>query len=129
MNKQEEIIALEKQYVLQTYKRPELVLDHGEGAWLYDTAGRQYLDAGAGIAVTALGHGSEPIVEAICRSAEGLIHTSNLYHTAPQSLLARDLCQSSFADRVYFCNSGAEANEGAIKFARKYARFKGHAEA
>jgi acetylornithine/N-succinyldiaminopimelate aminotransferase len=124
----QDIIALEKQYVLQTYKRPELVWARGEGAWLYDTAGRQYLDAGAGIAVTALGHGHKAIVEAICRSAEGLIHTSNLYHTAPQALLARDLCQSSFADRVFFCNSGTEANEGALKFARKYAHSQGHAD-
>jgi predicted acetylornithine/succinylornithine family transaminase len=122
----QDIIALEKQYVLQTYKRPELVLERGEGVWLYDATGRQYLDAGAGIAVTALGHGDRSIVEAICRSAEGLIHTSNLYHTAPQALLARDLCESSFAERVFFCNSGTEANEGALKFARKYARSKGH---
>jgi predicted acetylornithine/succinylornithine family transaminase len=128
VNNPEDIIALEKQYVLQTYKRPELVLERGEGAWLYDAAGRQYLDAGAGIAVTALGHQSQVVIEAIRHSAEGLIHTSNLYHTAPQALLARDLCESSFADRVFFCNSGTEANEGAIKFARKFARSKGHAD-
>ncbi|HXV41440.1 MAG TPA: aminotransferase class III-fold pyridoxal phosphate-dependent enzyme, partial [Anaerolineae bacterium] len=109
MSNQQDIIALEKQYVLQTYKRPELVLERGEGAWLYDAAGRQYLDAGAGIAVTALGHQNQAVIEAIRHSAEGLIHTSNLYHTAPQALLARDLCESSFADRVFFCNSGAEA--------------------
>lgn len=124
----QEIIALEKQYVLQTYKRPDLVWERGEGSWLYDAAGRQYLDAGAGIAVTALGHHHEAVIEAIRQGTEGLIHTSNLYHTAPQALLARDLCESSFADRVFFCNSGAEANEGAIKFARKYARAKGHTD-
>lgn len=123
MSNQQDIIALEKQYVLQTYKRPEFVLERGEGAWLYDAAGRQYLDAGAGIAVTALGHHNEAVIEAIRHSAEGLIHTSNLYQTAPQALFARDLCESSFADRVFFCNSGTEANEGAIKFARKAARF------
>lgn len=128
MNKQQEIIALEKQYVLQTYKRPDLVWERGEGSWLYDSAGRQYLDAGAGIAVTALGHHNQAIVEAIRHGAEGLIHASNLYHTAPQALLARDLCESSFADRVFFCNSGTEANEGAIKFARKYARAQGHTD-
>lgn len=126
MDNKQKIIALEKQYVLQTYKRAELVLEHGEGVWLYDAEGRQYLDAGAGIAVTSLGHGNDSIVDAICRAAEGLIHTSNLYHTAPQALLARDLCESSFADRVFFCNSGTEANEGALKFARKAARFRGH---
>jgi acetylornithine/N-succinyldiaminopimelate aminotransferase len=124
----QEIIALEKQYVLQTYKRPDLVLERGEGSWLYDAAGRQYLDAGAGIAVTALGHHHKAVIEAIRQGAEGLIHTSNLYHTAPQALLARDLCESSFADRVFFCNSGAEANEGALKFARKYARAGGHSD-
>jgi predicted acetylornithine/succinylornithine family transaminase len=124
----QEIIALEKKYVLQTYKRPELVLERGEGVWLYDAAGRQYLDAGAGIAVTTLGHTNQAIIEAIRQAAEGLIHTSNLYHTAPQALLARDLCEASFAERVFFCNSGTEANEGAIKFARKYARFKGHTD-
>jgi predicted acetylornithine/succinylornithine family transaminase len=121
-------MALEKQYVLQTYKRPELVLERGEGVWLYDGEGRQYLDAGAGIAVTALGHSNTSIVEAICHSAKGLVHTSNLYHTAPHALLARDLCESSFADRVFFCNSGTEANEGAIKFARKAVRFRGHGD-
>lgn len=128
MNNPQEIIALEKQYVLQTYKRPDLVWERGEGSWLYDAAGRQYLDAGAGIAVTALGHHHEAVIEAIRQGTEGLIHASNLYHTAPQALLARDLCESSFAERVFFCNSGAEANEGAIKFARKYARAKGHTD-
>lgn len=124
----QDIIALEKQYVLQTYKRPDLVLERGEGSWLYDAAGRQYLDGGAGIAVTALGHQHRAVIEAIQHSAESLIHTSNLYHTAPQALLARDLCESSFADRVFFCNSGTEANEGALKFARKYARAKGYTD-
>lgn len=121
----QDIIALEKKYVLQTYKRPDLVWERGEGSWLYDAEGRQYLDGGAGIAVTALGHANGAIVAAIQQAAEGLIHTSNLYHTAPQVWLARDLCESSFADRVFFCNSGTEANEGALKFARKYARFTG----
>jgi predicted acetylornithine/succinylornithine family transaminase len=105
-----------------------LVWERGEGSWLYDTAGRQYLDAGAGIAVTALGHQHEAVIEAIRQGVEGLIHSSNLYHTAPQALLARDLCESSFANRVFFCNSGTEANEGAIKFTRKYARAQGHTD-
>jgi acetylornithine/N-succinyldiaminopimelate aminotransferase len=93
---------------------------------LSDTEGKQYLDAGSGIAVNALGYRHDIIVKAIRDSAEGLLHVSNLYHTAPHALLARDLCESSFADRVFFCNSGAEANEGALKFARKYAREHGH---
>jgi predicted acetylornithine/succinylornithine family transaminase len=125
MNTQE-IIDLEQKYVLQTYRRPPLVLDHGEGVWLQDLEGNKYLDGGSGIAVNALGYQHEAIVGAIRESAAGLLHVSNLYHTAPHALLARDLCESSFADRVFFCNSGAEANEGALKFARKWARVQGH---
>jgi predicted acetylornithine/succinylornithine family transaminase len=113
---------------LQTYKRPDLVLERGDGVWLYDTDGKQYLDAGSGIAVNALGYLNQTIVEAIRQGADGLLHVSNLYHTIPHVLLARDLCQSSFADRVFFCNSGAEANEGALKFARKWARVKGYTD-
>ncbi len=126
MTDKQEIITLEQQYVLQTYKRPDFVLERGEGVWLYDSEGRQYLDAGSGIAVNALGYHSQTIIEAIQQSVEGLLHVSNLYHTGPHALLARDLCQASFADRVFFCNSGTEANEGALKFARKWARAKGH---
>jgi acetylornithine/N-succinyldiaminopimelate aminotransferase len=124
----QEIIDLEQQYVLQTYVRPKLVLERGDGVWLYDTEGKQYLDACSGIAVNALGYKNDAVVEAIRRGAEGLLHVSNLYHTAPHALLARDLCGASFADRVFFCNSGTEANEGAIKFARKFARVNGHTD-
>ena len=126
MTNKQEIIDLEQKYVLQTYVRPEFVLEQGEGVWLYDSDGKKYLDACSGIAVNALGYRSEVIVDAIRAGAEGLLHVSNLYHTAPHALLARDLCESSFADRVFFCNSGAEANEGALKFARKWARVNGH---
>lgn len=129
MQSEPNIVDLEQQHVLQTYKRPNFVLSHGEGVWLYDTAGTQYLDAGSGIAVTALGHSHAAVVQAIKDGAEGLLHVSNLYHTAPQALLARDLCQACpMADKVYFCNSGAEANEGAIKFARKVAKMNGQAD-
>lgn len=128
MTTTQEIIKLEQEYVLQTYKRPEFVLERGDGVWLYDSDGRQYLDGGSGIAVNALGYNNQLIVEAIRRGAEGLLHVSNLYHTAPHALLARDLCESSFADRVFFCNSGTEANEGALKFARKWARVNGHSD-
>jgi predicted acetylornithine/succinylornithine family transaminase len=126
MTSAQEIIDLEQRYVLQTYKRPEFVLERGEGVWLYDSEGRQYLDAGSGIAVNSLGYQSQTVVDALEAGADGLLHVSNLYHTAPHALLARDLCQTSFADRVFFCNSGAEANEAALKFARKRARAKGH---
>jgi acetylornithine/N-succinyldiaminopimelate aminotransferase len=117
-----EIIGLEKKYVLQTYRRPEFVLVHGEGARVFDSQGRAYLDGVAGIAVNALGHGDPELVAAIKSAADGLIHVSNLYHTAPHALLARSLVERSFADRVFLCNSGTEAVEGALKFARKYAR-------
>ncbi|HEX9926002.1 MAG TPA: aminotransferase class III-fold pyridoxal phosphate-dependent enzyme, partial [Anaerolineae bacterium] len=126
MTNTEEIIALEQQYVLQTYKRPEFVLERGDGVWLYDAEGREYLDAGSGIAVNALGYKHETIIDAIRQAADGLLHVSNLYHTAPHALLAHDLVDASFADRVFFCNTGTEANEGALKFARKWARSQGH---
>jgi len=117
-----DIISLEQQYVLQTYKRPDFVITGGQGSWLFDSEGKKYLDAGTGIAVSALGHGDEAVVGAIKEALAGPIHLSNLYHNEPMTLLARDLCDSCFADRVFFCNSGSEANEGAFKFARKYAR-------
>ena len=117
---QDEIIQLEQQYVLQTYKRPAFVLERGEGVYLYDSEGRRYLDFVAGIAVNALGYGDPEVLATISAQAGKLTHASNLYHTAPQALLARDLVECSFADRVFFCNSGTEANEAALKFARKW---------
>ncbi len=115
------IIDLEQDYVVQTYKRPPFVLSHGEGVMLYDTKGKAYLDMVAGIAVNALGYADPDVTAALQNAASGLIHVSNLYHTAPHAELAAMLVEKSFADRVFFSNSGAEANEGAIKFARKYA--------
>ncbi|MCS7259727.1 MAG: aspartate aminotransferase family protein [Anaerolineae bacterium] len=117
-----EAIALERRYVLQTYRRPDFVLVRGEGVRLFDEKGRAYLDAVAGIAVNALGYGDPEIVATLRTAAEGLIHVSNLYHTEPQARLAQALVECSFADRVFFCNSGTEAVEAALKFARKYAR-------
>ncbi len=118
----QEIIQTESDYVLQTYVRPKVVFSHGEGAYLYDTEGNRYLDFTSGIAVTVLGHSDPQWVEAVRDQAGKLVHVSNLYHTAPHAELAKRLVEHSFADKVYFCNSGAEANEAAIKFARKYAR-------
>ncbi len=115
-----EIVQLEGQYLVQSYKRPPFVLVRGEGVTLYDAAGRAYLDWVAGIAVNALGYGDPGMVDAIHKAADGLLHTSNLYYTEPQVRLAAALCEHSFADRVFFTNSGAEANEGALKFVRKY---------
>ena len=118
----DDAIANEQHYMLQTYQRPDFVLDRGEGVYLFDTTGRRYLDCVAGIAVNALGYGDPDVARVITEQAAGLIHTSNLYHTRPAGELARLLVESSFADRVFLSNSGAEANEGALKFARKYAR-------
>lgn len=120
--KPNEIIELEHNYLLQTYKRPDFVITGGKGAWLYDSEGNKYLDGGTGIAVNALGHGDETVLQALQEAMQGPIHLSNLYHNEPMTLLARDLCESCFADRIFFCNSGSEANEGAFKFARKFAR-------
>ncbi len=110
-------------YILQTYPRPDFVIERGEGVYLYDTAGKRYLDFVAGIAVNALGYGDPAITQVIAEQSARLLHVSNLYHTLPGGILAKLLVESSPAfDRVFFCNSGTEAIEGAIKFARKYAR-------
>jgi acetylornithine/N-succinyldiaminopimelate aminotransferase len=121
----DDAIDLDQRYILQTYTRPDFVLDHGDGVYLFDTAGRRYLDCVAGIAVNALGYGDAQVAAAIAEQATRLIHTSNLYYTRPAAELARMLVERSFADRVFFSNSGAEAIEGALKFARKYAREHG----
>ncbi len=121
MNTQD-IINLESRYIVQTYKRAPFVIEYGEGIWLYDADGNRYLDLVGGIAVNALGYGDLELLEAIDEQACKLLHVSNLYHTGPHVELAQLLCENSFADRVFFCNSGAEANEGAMKFARKWAR-------
>jgi len=112
----------QKDFLLQTYARPEFVLEHAQGMTVYDTEGRAYQDWVAGIAVNALGYGDAGVREALMRQMEtGLIHTSNLYHTIPSAQLAHKLVEKSFADRVFFSNSGTEANEGALKFARRVA--------
>ena len=102
--------------------RAPICLVRGDGMRVWDTDGREYLDFGAGIAVTSLGHCHPRVTGAIREAAATLLHVSNLYHTAPQIHLAKLLCEHSFADRVFFGNSGAEANEAAIKLARKYAK-------
>ncbi len=119
--KANEIIQAEAKYIVQTYVRPELLFTHGRGAYLFDSEGERYLDFTSGIAVTALGHSDGEWAAAVSQQAAALTHVSNLYHTAPHVQLAKNLVEHSFADKVFFCNSGAEANEAAIKFARKYA--------
>lgn len=111
-----------------TYKRAPVPFVRGEGVYLYDAEGRGYLDFASGIAVNALGYGDAGVARAITDALEtGLIHTSNLYRTEPGERLAAELVRLSFADRVFFCNSGAEANEGAFKFVRKWGRASGGA--
>ncbi|MEW6669949.1 MAG: acetylornithine transaminase [Thermodesulfobacteriota bacterium] len=114
-------IALADQYMFHTYKRFPLTLVRGEGCRVWDEQGKEYLDFVAGIAVCALGHSSPLVTRALEEQAGKLVHVSNLYYTRPQVDLARLLVENSFADRVFFCNSGAEANEAAIKLARKHA--------
>jgi|CXWK01.1.fsa_nt_gi predicted acetylornithine/succinylornithine family transaminase len=121
MNKQD-IIQDEAHYLMQTYKRADIVLERGEGVYLYDSDGRRYLDFTSGIAVAALGHSDPDVAAAVADQARTLTHVSNLYYTAPQVELAKRLVDHSFADRVFFTNSGTEAIEGALKFARKRAR-------
>lgn len=118
----DDILELGQRHLVNAYARAPFVLDHGRGCWVYDTDGKAYLDCAAGIAVNALGHADPEIVAALAEQAGKLWHVSNLFNTAPEARLARQLCESSFADRVFFTNSGAEANEGAFKFARKWAR-------
>ena len=113
--------------ILATYKRAPMRLVRGEGVELFDDEGNVYLDFTSGIAVNALGYGDEGLREAMHAAADGLVHVSNLYRTEPGEALARWFVEHSFADRVFFCNSGAEANEGAFKFARRWARTVGGA--
>jgi acetylornithine/N-succinyldiaminopimelate aminotransferase len=116
-------VQADQDYILKTYVKPDFVIERGEGAYLFDTDGRRYLDFVAGIAVNALGYGDPEVTQAIADQAAKLIHVSNLYTTAPAGELARMLVASSPAfDRVFFGNSGTEVVEGAIKFARRYAR-------
>ena len=109
-----------EQYLMNTYQRQPLSIVRGRGSKVYDLEGREYIDFVAGIAVNVLGHGHPDLVLAIQKQAQHLLHTSNLYYTEPQVRLAQTLVEHSFAQKVFFCNSGAEANEAAIKLARKY---------
>eukprot|EP00475_Leptophrys_vorax_P003225 TRINITY_DN11881_c0_g1_i1.p1 TRINITY_DN11881_c0_g1~~TRINITY_DN11881_c0_g1_i1.p1 ORF type:complete len:503 (-),score=-0.05 TRINITY_DN11881_c0_g1_i1:36-1418(-) len=115
-----EIMAIEKDVVVQTYGRTPLVVASGQGSLLYDLDGREFIDMASGIAVNALGHGDSDWLVAVTHQAATLAHVSNLYYTVPMVQLAQQLVAKSFADRVFFVNSGTEANEAAIKFARKY---------
>ena len=112
--------------ILGTYKRQAPLFVRGDGVYMFDDTGKRYIDFVAGIAVTSLGHNDAGVMQALQEAmATGLLHTSNLYRTAPGEQLAEWLVAHSFASRVFFCNSGAEANEGAFKFARRWARAQG----
>lgn len=112
-------------FVFQTYQRQGKAFVKGEGVFLWDEEGKKYTDFLAGIAVCSLGHCHPAITQAISRQASTLVHVSNLFYTMPQADLASKLCEKSFADRVFFANSGAEANEAAIKLGRRYFQKKG----
>ncbi|HZD03696.1 MAG TPA: aminotransferase class III-fold pyridoxal phosphate-dependent enzyme, partial [Longimicrobiales bacterium] len=115
-----------REAVLGTYAPPDTVFVSGEGSWLVDQGGRRYLDFTSGIGVNALGYGAPAVTGAIREALDaGLIHTSNLFRTEPAERLAAELVEACFPGRVFFCNSGAEAVEGAFKIARKWARAAG----
>jgi acetylornithine/N-succinyldiaminopimelate aminotransferase len=115
-------------HLLPTFARVDLAFDHGEGVWLTATNGERYLDFTSGVAVNALGHAHPKVADAIAAQAHKAIHVSNLFRVPEQEKLADRLCAASFADLVFFCNSGAEAMEGAIKTARKFQAVNGAPE-
>jgi acetylornithine/N-succinyldiaminopimelate aminotransferase len=114
--------------VMPTYARQNIVFESGTGPWLIATSGERYLDFASGVAVNVLGHAHPKLIAALTGQAQKLWHCSNLYRVAGQEQLAERLCEATFADKVFFCNSGAEACEGAIKVARRYHFANGHAE-
>lgn len=112
-------------HLMNTYARQPVTFVRGKGVWLWDTEGNQYLDALSGVAVNGLGHAHPKLVKAITEQAAKLIHVSNIYHIAEQATLADKVCEISGMDKVFFCNSGCEANEASIKLARLYGHQKG----
>jgi acetylornithine/N-succinyldiaminopimelate aminotransferase len=127
-NQQMVIQQLFQQYVVPSYGRFELALSHGQGSWLWDVNGKRYLDLGGGIAVTSLGHAHPEIADALAAQARKLIHISNLYYHEPQGRLAQKIVSQLAPGKVFFCNSGAEANEGLYKLARKFGHDEGRFE-
>lgn len=127
-NQVEAIISLYARHVVPSYGRYELVFTHGSGSHLYDATGRRYLDFGGGIAVCALGHAHPAITEALIEQSRRLVHVSNLYYTEPQGRLAGQLTRRLAPGKVFFANSGAEANEGLFKLARKFGHHEGRFE-
>ena len=116
-----ELISKGMDSMMNTYSRFPMILEKGEGCYVFDTDGKKYLDFGAGIAVNSLGHGNEKLVSAIAAQVKDMIHVSNLYWTKQQIILAEKLTGISVFNKAFFCNTGAEAIEGSLKMARKYA--------
>src|SRR5215831_3574589 len=116
------VMELERQYLFQNYARYPLVLARGKGCYVYDTAGKRYLDLIAGIGVNALGHAHPRLMKVIREQAARMIHCSNLYYHEYQGPLAERIAKASGLDRVFFCNSGTESIEGALKMVRSHGR-------
>ncbi|MBC7433857.1 MAG: aminotransferase class III-fold pyridoxal phosphate-dependent enzyme, partial [Rubritepida sp.] len=114
--------------LMPTYNRADLAFERGEGAWLWTTDGRRFLDFASGIATASLGHGNKHLADAIAEQAHKVMHVSNLYRIPGAERLASRLVEKTFADSVFFCNSGAEANEGMTKMIRKTQAETGHPE-
>ncbi len=127
-DKTKELLERGRAMYLPVYAQREMILDHGKGARLWDIAGNEYIDLGAGIAVSVLGHQNAELIQVAIEQMQKLWHTSNVYFTEPAIRLASDLVKNTFAERVFFSNSGAEANEAAIKLARKFASFHSSSE-
>jgi len=127
-NDQAAIQQLFQQHVVPSYGRFDLAFSHGNGSYLWDVNGKRYLDLGSGIAVCALGHANAEIADTLFRQAQKLVHISNLYYHEPQGRLAQQLCKLIAPGKVFFCNSGAEANEGLYKLARKFGHHEGRFE-
>jgi len=127
-NEQQEILELFSNYVVPSYGRFDLALKRGEGSYVWDARGKRYLDLGGGIAVCALGHAHPEITQALIEQSRELVHVSNLYYHAPQGRLAKKIVEHLAPGKVFFCNSGAEANEGLYKVARKFGHDEGRFE-
>ena len=125
---EEHVHELFEQFVVPSYARFDLVFERGEGSYVWDVSGRRYLDLGGGIAVCALGHANPEITETLAEQSQKLIHVSNLYYTEPQARLAKRIVDLIAPGRVFFCNSGAESNEGLFKLARKFGHDEGRYE-
>ena len=128
MSKTDKVVKMYDKYIMNTYKRVPLCLEEAKGAWVTDIDGKRYLDFFPGWAVSGIGHCHERVVSAISKQAKKLLHVSNNYYSEPQALLAKEIIENSFPGKVFFANSGAEANEGAIKLARMYGHKTGRFE-